>query len=316
MTSSPAPVQIRLDHDRDHRLLRALAEAPQGLPIDTIPRSRGPGLSDRCLIVALGAGRVVGAITMDPGTGVIVGPQVARHFPQQRIGEQLIVAAERVAARYGRFELQAEPRGACAKLLQSLGYQPQGDRLQRRFPRRRTRFGRSIAALNEQLGLPHDYGVRHRLPLQPEPKELVAAGPDKFARPQQMTVLALRAWDRMRAAAALDGVELQLVSAFRSVRYQAELIQRKLDDGQAIDQILAVSAAPGYSEHHSGAALDLTTPGSAVLEEEFASTAAYAWLKQHAASHGFVESYPENNRHRISYEPWHWCHRSGQQRHI
>ena len=84
MTSSPAPVQIRLDHDRDHRLLRALAEAPQGLPIDTIPRSRGPGLSDRCLIVALSAERVVGAITMDPGTGVLIGPQVARHFPQQR----------------------------------------------------------------------------------------------------------------------------------------------------------------------------------------------------------------------------------------
>ena len=113
----------------------------------------------------------------------------------------------------------------------------------------------------------------------------------------------------MREAAASDGVELQIVSAFRSVEYQLGIIRRKLERGLAMDDILRVSAAPGYSEHHSGRAFDLTTPGYKALEEEFEKSPAFVWLSTNANVYGFTMSYPRGNKHGIAYEPWHWCWR-------
>ena len=111
----------------------------------------------------------------------------------------------------------------------------------------------------------------------------------------------------MRSAAEADGVRLDLVSAFRSVDYQAGLLRRKLERGLSMGEILEVSAAPGFSEHHSGRALDLTTPGAPVLETGFEDTGAFRWLSSNATGFGFHLSYPRNNRHGVLYEPWHWC---------
>lgn len=122
-----------------------------------------------------------------------------------------------------------------------------------------------------------------------------------------MEARAARAWADMQAAAANDSIELQLVSAYRSIDYQAGIIKRKLDAGQSIADILAVSAAPGYSEHHTGRALDLTTPGYEPLEERFEESPAFEWLGKSANSFGFRMSFPRNNPHSLCYEPWHWC---------
>jgi zinc D-Ala-D-Ala carboxypeptidase len=157
------------------------------------------------------------------------------------------------------------------------------------------------------LGIPRDYGRSRHLPRIREPRQLVFIGYDTQERPQFLTARAARAWSHLRDAAATDGVELQVVSAFRSIEYQIGIVKRKLERGQSIDQILRVSAAPGFSEHHSGRALDITTPGFAVLEEEFEKSAAFAWLSTNAKDYGFRMSYPRDNRHGITYEPWHWC---------
>ncbi len=140
-----------------------------------------------------------------------------------------------------------------------------------------------------------------------EPVHLVFVGQDTQDRPQWLSARAARAWMRMRDAAAQAAVELQIVSAFRSTEYQLGILTRKLERGQSIGDILRVSAAPGYSEHHSGRALDLTTPGSAALEEAFEGSPAFAWLSTNAQSYGFRLSYPRGNAHGIAYEPWHWC---------
>jgi len=111
----------------------------------------------------------------------------------------------------------------------------------------------------------------------------------------------------MVAAAAQDGVVLHVVSAYRSTEYQLGILRRKLDRGQTIDDILRVSAAPGYSEHHSGRALDLTTPGCIALEEEFEHSPAFSWLNASASRFAFRLSFPRGNCHGIAFEPWHWC---------
>ena len=157
------------------------------------------------------------------------------------------------------------------------------------------------------LGVPRGYGRARHLPLQREPKRLASIGLDIQQREQWLTSPAARAFDAMRETAMRDGVELQVVSAFRSIAYQLGIIERKLQRGLAMDEILRVSAAPGYSEHHSGRALDLTAPGYAPVEEIFERSAAFAWLTRNAARFGFALSYPRGNRHGIAYEPWHWC---------
>lgn len=157
------------------------------------------------------------------------------------------------------------------------------------------------------LGVPRDYGRRRELALVREPRELASIGLDVHGREQWLARPAARAWKRLAAAANGDRVELQVVSAFRSADYQLGILRRKLERGLAIDDILRVSAAPGYSEHHSGRALDVTTPGFTPLEEAFEHSDAFAWLQGNASRFGFRLSYPRGNRHGIAYEPWHWC---------
>jgi D-alanyl-D-alanine carboxypeptidase len=174
-------------------------------------------------------------------------------------------------------------------------------------PPSRSADARACVAQAHALGVPHDYAHARKLSRVREPSRLEFIGYDTQNRAQWLGPRAARAWMRMRDAAAQDGIELQVVSAFRSVEYQFGILKRKLDRGETIAEILRVSAAPGYSEHHSGRALDITTPGFAALEEEFEHSPAFAWLKKNARQFGFRLSYPRRNPHGIAYEPWHWC---------
>ena len=157
------------------------------------------------------------------------------------------------------------------------------------------------------LGVPRDYGRTRHLHLQREPARLVSIGSDIHGREQWLQPGAARALARMRKAASDNGIELQVVSAFRSIEYQLGILERKRARGLTMDQILCVSAAPGYSEHHSGRCVDVTAPGYVPVEEEFENSAAFAWLRRHAAEYCFALSYPRGNRHGIAYEPLHWC---------
>ena len=162
------------------------------------------------------------------------------------------------------------------------------------------------ASLN-RLGITRQHCLNCKLPAYRQATDLVPAEKDIFDRPQQMTSAALENWKAMRQAAALENIKLQLVSAYRSIDYQCGIIQRKLDTGQEIDVILKVNAIPGFSEHHTGYALDLTTPDCPPLEVAFEETSAYRWLTSNAETFQFYLSYPKNNKTGIIYEPWHWA---------
>ena len=167
-----------------------------------------------------------------------------------------------------------------------------------------------VIADSRALGVPVGYGRARGLHVVREPRQLASVGADIHDREQWLVPRAARAFQRMRDSARADAIELQLVSAFRSADYQLGILRRKLERGQVIDEILRVSAAPGYSEHHSGRAIDLTTPGYAALDEEFEQSPAFAWLETNARRFRFNLSYPRGNRYGIAYEPWHWCWRA------
>jgi D-alanyl-D-alanine carboxypeptidase len=164
-----------------------------------------------------------------------------------------------------------------------------------------------LRELHEELGIPADYGKSGGPPVYEEAAELVEVGPNLVGRMQRLAPAAARRWAAMVEAAAGDGVNLLIVSGFRSYEYQAGLIRKKINAGQSITEILAVNAAPGHSEHHTGLAVVIATPGSRPLTEEFEGSAAFRWLGENAYRFDFKMSYPRDNPWGIIYEPWHWA---------
>ena len=168
----------------------------------------------------------------------------------------------------------------------------------------------ALQVLHEELAIPSDYASVCGLPIVEEPAELASIGFDIEGRERFLAADSAPKWRALCAAAAAQNLCLQVVSAYRSIDYQADLFRNKLRRGLRIEDVLCVNAAPGFSEHHSGRALDLTTPGYEALSQGFETSPAFAWLTEHAKDFGFVMSYPRDNPWGIDYEPWHWCARA------
>lgn len=167
-----------------------------------------------------------------------------------------------------------------------------------------------IAALHQQLGIAADYATTRGLTFFGEASSLEIADRDPDGTEVRLAPAAARQWGQMKAAAFEEGAILLAYSGFRSVERQVQIIRTKLAAGQTLAEILRYVAAPGYSEHHTGRAIDIGTAFEPPLEEGFAQTSAYLWLTQRAGAFGFSLSYPRGNAHGIGYEPWHWCHNS------
>ena len=112
-----------------------------------------------------------------------------------------------------------------------------------------------------------------------------------------------------------DGVYLELDSARRSVAAQQDIMDR-FTEKYGADYAAKTVAQPGYSEHHTGLALDLyfklkNTDGSFtdVYYNEDMVRYPEIWEKIHAklAEYGFILRYPEGREHitGYGYEPWH-----------
>lgn len=100
-----------------------------------------------------------------------------------------------------------------------------------------------------------------------------------------------------------DGVDLRILSAYRSFDEQAQLKgQYLVTYGEGANTF---SADQGFSEHQLGTAVDFSTPDMAGQLTGFGETEAYEWLLDNAYKHGFILSYPEGNAFYV-YEPWHW----------
>lgn len=113
----------------------------------------------------------------------------------------------------------------------------------------------------------------------------------------------------MSAAAAREGISLVPISGFRAVGDQKHLFfDVKAQRGQVTTKRAEVSAPPGYSEHHTGYAVDIgdgKTPATN-LSPTFENTSAFKWLEKNAAYYSFEISFPKGNPQGVNYEPWHW----------
>lgn len=131
------------------------------------------------------------------------------------------------------------------------------------------------------------------------PADLVAKPKDEYFEARALPYL-----ENLLNAAADDGIDLTVASAYRAFEEQKNLKNAyTVAYGSGANSF---SADQGYSEHQLGTAVDFT--GSEVgggLVTSFDETKAYAWLQKNAYKYGFILSYPKGNAYYI-YEPWHW----------
>jgi D-alanyl-D-alanine carboxypeptidase len=142
-----------------------------------------------------------------------------------------------------------------------------------------------------------------------EEAPVTALEPLKSNPDEQMRPAAVAQLDTMISDAAAEGIYLVPLSGFRSVEDQQYLFFRvKEERGQTVSTRAEVSAPPGYSEHHTGYAIDLGDGDrpDTNLQIAFEETSAFEWLVINAPRYSFELSFPENNAQGVQYEPWHW----------
>jgi D-alanyl-D-alanine carboxypeptidase len=138
--------------------------------------------------------------------------------------------------------------------------------------------------------------------------ELVDA-PVPFISNPQMRPEAAEAMARMFAAAAAEGAgSMQIQNAYRSFATQTSVHERLVASlGQA--KARAQSAQPGYSEHQTGLAADITAlPEECSIQACFGQTPQGLWLAANSWRFGFILRYPADKTPITGYiyEPWHF----------
>ena len=122
---------------------------------------------------------------------------------------------------------------------------------------------------------------------------------------------AAAALETMFRAAIKDGVgDWQISAGYRSIAYQEKLFNNKVaeyrSDGMSGDRARSAArktvADPGTSEHHTGLAFDITTPGTT-----FMGTPQQKWLHEHCWEYGFIIRYQEGKEDLTGFvaECWH-----------
>lgn len=123
-------------------------------------------------------------------------------------------------------------------------------------------------------------------------------------------------------AASEAGFPLAMVSAYRSVSSQQEVFtqhvqevmaQKGVTEEEATAETKQTMTEPGYSEHHTGLAVDVVDQDwynnytSTVLDASYGDQPGAKWIAEHAPEYGFIVRYPNGREDitKITYEPWH-----------
>lgn len=125
----------------------------------------------------------------------------------------------------------------------------------------------------------------------------------------RLTPIALDAFNAMTEAfyQETDSDDMMIVSGYRNVQSQRDIYNdRVATQGEELAALYV--ATPGYSEHHTGLAMDLsffTDNGTSVSIEEYEYG---SWIDEHCADYGYVLRYPSDKVDitKIGYEFWHY----------
>ena len=144
----------------------------------------------------------------------------------------------------------------------------------------------------------------HKLKSDYVPDNLVTID-SKYGKPLQLEKTVYEAYIEMFNAAKEEGMNLYIRSPYRSYTTQNGLYERyAAQDGYS--KADTYSARPGYSEHQTGLAFDVTT--STTTLGTFESTKEFTWMKENAYKYGFILRYPKGKENITGYiyEAWHY----------
>ena len=116
---------------------------------------------------------------------------------------------------------------------------------------------------------------------------------------------AYEAFSEMKKAINKENMNIRIISAYRSYNYQENLYNNylKKENKEIVD---TYSARAGYSEHHTGLAIDIDNE---ILDfNKFYLTKEFIWMNDNAYKYGFILRYPKDKENitGYTYEPWHY----------
>lgn len=129
-------------------------------------------------------------------------------------------------------------------------------------------------------------------------------------------------YEEFEKAAETAGFPLVMVSAYRSVSSQQAVFSQNVQEvmsskGVSEDEATKITkqtiTVPGYSEHHTGLAVDVVDQNwynnypSQLLEASYGDQPGAKWIAENAPKFGFIIRYPKDRQDitKITYEPWH-----------
>ena len=150
----------------------------------------------------------------------------------------------------------------------------------------------------------------HKLPENWEKEITIVKYVDSQGWDVETEEKAYEAYQKLHDALAEEDIHVDLDSAYRSVAEQERIVQ-DFTEKYGEDYVKQYVAVPGYSEHHTGLALDLylNIDGQDVYENEDMVQYPEVWAKIHEKlpEYGFILRYLEGKEDvtGYSYEPWH-----------
>lgn len=157
-----------------------------------------------------------------------------------------------------------------------------------------------LVLVNKQNKLPDDW----------ESKVELVTVKNANGKDIQLEKKAYEKYKELKADLEKEGVCIELDSCYRSVASQQELWDRWTVE-KGLDYVKKYVAVPGYSEHHTGLALDicLNKDGKIIDENDdmIADRETFAKIHAKLADYGFILRYLEGKDDitGYSYEPWH-----------
>ena len=167
----------------------------------------------------------------------------------------------------------------------------------------------------EQTKAAYDYMVlvnkSHKLPDDWESNVVLEEATNRYGETYKVEKKALEQFLKLQKELADEGIYIELDSTTRSVAEQQKLWDDwTVEKGE--DYVKKYVAVPGYSEHHTGLAIDvcLDKDGKRIADTDdmIAEREIFAKVHEKLPKYGFILRYLEgqDDKTGYSYEPWHF----------
>ena len=129
-------------------------------------------------------------------------------------------------------------------------------------------------------------------------------------KPHQVEKETLSKFWELRDALLEEGIDIELDSCYRSVEAQVDIWNRFTEE-YGEEYVKKYVAVPGYSEHHTGLAIDICIVKDGVTIDDndamIAEKEIFSVIHSKLADYGFILRYLEGKEDitGYSYEPWH-----------